>query len=281
VSIAFGATSIGQDLANQTIGNLSIRGQVSPSTQFISGFVIEGRASTSVLIRGIGPALARFGVEDALLRPLLTVYDARGEPIAQNAGWGTRPTEERDVMKRLGSSFPLAENSNDCGLVLTLAPGPYTVQLSGVSGAAGIGLIELYHGNGYGIIPQSAPISQTYRAAAGWDSAKPWRLLACGCLRTGDYSCARSDLHWRNSASAEYWRIPSSRSFGRRSRQERAEAHRCQQCSSPRMTTGTLNSPSSWDSIRPRIPLCRSSVSLGRAPPTRFVRPRNVAARFP
>ena len=36
-------------------------------------------------------------------------------------------------------AFPLAAGGGDCAVVATLPPGAYTVQLSGVNGATGVG----------------------------------------------------------------------------------------------------------------------------------------------
>ena len=44
---------------------------------------------------------------------------------------------------RVGA-FPLPAGSADASLVMTLAPGPYSVQISGVNGATGIALVEIY-----------------------------------------------------------------------------------------------------------------------------------------
>lgn len=151
------ASALGQSMASQTIGNLSIRGQAGPTTPFISGFVLQGNASTPLLIRGAGPALRAYGVTAALSRPVLTVYDSRGEKVAENSGWRTRPQDEWTAIRRLGAGFSFDETGDDCGLVLSLAPGLYTVQLSGLDGTSGIGLIELYQGNGLGTVPQSSP----------------------------------------------------------------------------------------------------------------------------
>ncbi len=41
-------------------------------------------------------------------------------------------------------AFAFPAGSKDAGLLLYLAPGVYTVQLSGVGGATGVGLIEVY-----------------------------------------------------------------------------------------------------------------------------------------
>jgi hypothetical protein len=41
-------------------------------------------------------------------------------------------------------AFPLAAGSRDAALVLSLAPGAYTLRVSGVGGASGVALAEIY-----------------------------------------------------------------------------------------------------------------------------------------
>ena len=143
--------------AQQTIGNLSVRSQVGPVNHLITGFVVGGVTGAPIVIRGIGPSLAQFGVVNPLKKPVLTLYNSRSEVIAQNIGWSTRPVSELASIKSAHGAFGLADNSDDCGFSLTLDPGLYTVQLSEMSGASGIGLLELYNGNGFGNVAQSSP----------------------------------------------------------------------------------------------------------------------------
>jgi hypothetical protein len=41
-------------------------------------------------------------------------------------------------------AFPLRSGSKDAALIVTLQPGAYTVQVTSVSGATGVALIEVY-----------------------------------------------------------------------------------------------------------------------------------------
>jgi hypothetical protein len=53
----------------------------------IVGFYIAGTGSKRLLIRGIGPGLAQFGVKGTLADPLLKVYDSRNVLVASNDTW--------------------------------------------------------------------------------------------------------------------------------------------------------------------------------------------------
>jgi hypothetical protein len=121
--------------------NLSARAQVGTSSEIlIAGFTISGGPQT-LLIRVIGPSLAPFGVADALANPRLAVFSG-SQQIAANDDWSGDAALAAAFAAT--GAFPLATNSRDAGLVVTLPPGSYTAQASGVNGTTGVALIELY-----------------------------------------------------------------------------------------------------------------------------------------
>jgi hypothetical protein len=94
-----------------------------------------------VLIRGIGPTLARYGVSGVLANPQLQVFQGN-TLLAQNDDWGgdtTLATVAAQV-----NAFALDANSKDAALLLTLPPGAYTAQVSGVGNTTGVALVEIY-----------------------------------------------------------------------------------------------------------------------------------------
>ena len=126
--------------------NLSARSQVGTGAEvLIAGFAIGGATGKTVLIRGLGPALDRFGVTGALHNPLLQVFDARRTLVAANDdlqyGDPLGPVVGR-VAEKAGA-FAVGQ-SLDSALVVTLPPGSYTAKVSGVDGTTGVGLIEIY-----------------------------------------------------------------------------------------------------------------------------------------
>ena len=111
----------------------------------ISGFVVTGTAPKQILLRGIGPALDNFGLTGTLAAPVLTLFDGANKSIATNTGWNTATNAAAiaPATARVGA-FPLAAGSADSALLVTLQPGTYTAQVSGVSGNSGLSLIEAY-----------------------------------------------------------------------------------------------------------------------------------------
>jgi hypothetical protein len=105
---------------------------------FTAGFVLGGRTATPILVRAIGASLAEFGVTDGSVDPVLTLY-AGARPLERNDNWGGGETLAR-AMSQVGA-FPLPPASTDAAVLVSLAPGDYSVQ---VGGSPGLVLLEVY-----------------------------------------------------------------------------------------------------------------------------------------
>ena len=137
--------------------NISARAYVGTGSQvLVAGFVITGTTPETVLIRGVGPTEAQYGVAGSLAAPQLALYDSSSAIIATNAGWGNGPVAGPSTVSAglqpatsaVFSSvyaFGLASGSADCAMVVTLPPGSYTAQVSGVGSTTGVALIEVYN----------------------------------------------------------------------------------------------------------------------------------------
>jgi hypothetical protein len=123
--------------------NVSARSQVGTGGDvLIAGFAISGQTPCNVLLRGIGPGLASFGVNNVLAAPRLQVF--RGQTlIAENANWNAQADAIAAASRAVGA-FALRSGSADAALITSLTPGTYSVILSGVNNATGAGLIEVY-----------------------------------------------------------------------------------------------------------------------------------------
>jgi sugar lactone lactonase YvrE len=112
-------------------------------TGFTAGFVIRGQTSKTVLIRAVGPGLANVGLTSGFVAdPQLVLFGANSTQIDQNNDWGGTPALVA-AFNAVGA-FQLPANSRDAALVATLQPGDYTVQVSGVGGGTGLGIVEVY-----------------------------------------------------------------------------------------------------------------------------------------
>ncbi len=131
--------------AGQRVVNLSTRGAVgNGSNALLIGFNVTGSQPKRLLIRGVGPGLAAFGVSGVAAKPVLSVY--RGATlVAQNTGWATSPDAPAIASAALeAATFALSSTSADSAAIVNLSNGLYTAQLTTVDGAGGVGLIEIY-----------------------------------------------------------------------------------------------------------------------------------------
>lgn len=124
--------------------NLSTRSTVNVGAEIVIGGLVVTGDPIDVLIRGVGPALgqAPFWVPGALSDPMVELVDSAGAVVAVNDNWSGSEIEA--AAAQVGA-FALTPGSLDSSLLVTLPAGTYTIKLSGVNGATGVGLIEVYH----------------------------------------------------------------------------------------------------------------------------------------
>jgi hypothetical protein len=120
--------------------NISTRGMVSGGDNVvIGGFIITGTDPKTIALRALGPSLSGFGVSGVLRDPVLRVYNSSGTLIATNDNWQSDPNHF--VVEANGLTPP---NLLESATAQTLAPGAYTVIVTGKNPIPGIGLVELY-----------------------------------------------------------------------------------------------------------------------------------------
>ena len=129
--------------------NLSTRGAVGNGRNLIGGFVVTGNVPKRVLIRGVGPGLAQFGVADTLSAARLVLtqrVDGANVRIAENTGWSGNPNPEAiQAAAESAGAFILETGSADSALLIWLEPGVFTAEVQpGTTGATGTALIEVY-----------------------------------------------------------------------------------------------------------------------------------------
>jgi len=109
----------------------------------IVGFVVEGASPKPMLIRGVGPTLAAFGLTTAAADPVIQVFSSTGTLVASNDNWTDGPAANLATAASRVGAFALNAGSKDAALLLSLDPGAYTVHAT-ATGAAGVTLIEVY-----------------------------------------------------------------------------------------------------------------------------------------
>jgi predicted outer membrane repeat protein len=123
-----------------TLANISTRGLVQTGDNvMIGGFIFGGgSAQTNVVVRGIGPSLAAFGINNTLSDPVLELHDANGRLVDANDDWKTNQAAIQ------ATGLQPSNDAESAILVTNLAPGGYTAVLQGKSGGTGVGVVEVY-----------------------------------------------------------------------------------------------------------------------------------------
>ncbi|MBE2215764.1 MAG: hypothetical protein IAE82_17960 [Opitutaceae bacterium] len=126
--------------------NLSGRAYVSAGDSLlVAGFSIRGSGTVRLLIRAVGPSLARFEVPDLLPDPRLVVQPLGGQTIAENDDWGNQgdPVAITTAASAV-SAFSLPTGSKDACLLVDLPAGSYTAHATDTAGRSGNVLVEVY-----------------------------------------------------------------------------------------------------------------------------------------
>ena len=105
----------------------------------IGGLIITGSEAKQIIVRGIGPSLAVNGVPlaNSLADPMLELYQD-ATLIMSNGNWKDSQQSEIEA-----TGIPPTDDL-ESAIVVTLAPGSYTVILRGQDSGTGIGLVEAY-----------------------------------------------------------------------------------------------------------------------------------------
>jgi hypothetical protein len=128
------------DAVNTPFINISTRGNVQTGNDvMIGGFIIQGSQAKTVVVRARGPSLQAAGISNFLADPTIQLVSGAGTVLDNNDDWQTHTNAG------LVTSSGFAPSSNkESAIYVTLAPGAYTVIVSGVGGTSGVGIIEVF-----------------------------------------------------------------------------------------------------------------------------------------
>jgi subtilisin-like proprotein convertase family protein len=132
--------------ANSKLGNIATRAFVNAGNDIvIAGFILgNGAAPSRIVVRGLGPSLAAFGVPTVLEDPVLELRNANGDLLNSNNDWLDDSVQAAEI-----TAAGLAPtNTHESAIAATLSPGDYTVLLMGLNNTTGNGLIEVYDRGG-------------------------------------------------------------------------------------------------------------------------------------
>ena len=131
-------------LTNLSARNFAGTGDAS----LIAGFVVSGNVPKRLLIRGVGPRLGAFGVTGTLVDPKVELFMSEGGRstlFASNDNWAeSGVTAARAAFASVGAFDLNDATSKDAAMIVTVPTGAFTAQVSGVGGATGEALVEIY-----------------------------------------------------------------------------------------------------------------------------------------
>jgi hypothetical protein len=148
ITIAGQAFTVTQAAAG-LVANVSTRLQVGMDDDALfEGFIIQGPAGSTkkIIVRGLGPFLAGFGVADYLANPTLDIFQGNNR-IAMNDDWGTTQTGgiiTGDQSTDIAASGFAPSNGFESTIIANLAPGSYTAVVRGLGNTTGIGLVDAF-----------------------------------------------------------------------------------------------------------------------------------------
>jgi L-ascorbate metabolism protein UlaG (beta-lactamase superfamily) len=144
VEVYDAAPAAGGRLVNLSARNFAGTGDAA----LIAGFVVSGNVPKRLLIRGIGPRLAAFGVTGALGDPRVDLFlseNGRNRLLASNDNWADGGAGPVRAAFASVAAFDLPDaSSRDAALVVTVPAGAFTAQVSGAAAGTGEALIEIY-----------------------------------------------------------------------------------------------------------------------------------------
>jgi hypothetical protein len=125
--------------------NISTRLRVQTGDNvLIGGFIITGTDPKKVIVRGIGPSLGSFGIQDPLADPILELHDS-SSTLVTNDDWKLRSDGSSQQAEIVATTLA-PTNDLESALLRTLPAGNagYTAVLRGKNNGTGIGVVEAY-----------------------------------------------------------------------------------------------------------------------------------------
>jgi hypothetical protein len=149
------------------LSNLSVRSLAGAGDQtLIVGFAVGGTGVKSILLRGVGPALAPFGIANALADPQLRLFNSVPVQTHLNDDWGGGANLTA-AFSAVGA-FALSAASKDAALLIPLGSGVYSAHVTG-SGGAVIALLEVYDADAGGTAARLTNLSARTQVGTGDD----------------------------------------------------------------------------------------------------------------
>ncbi len=112
----------------------------------ISGFILTGTGTKTLILRAMAPSLAEAGVDGVMDDPILDLFDSAGTLIASNDDW----RDQQQTGFSDGGDYHDFQpaDERESALAVTLQPGTYTTIIRGKDSGTGVALAEIYDFSG-------------------------------------------------------------------------------------------------------------------------------------
>jgi len=126
--------------------NVSVRTNASSGANaLIMGMSLQGTGKRTLLVRGVGPTLADFGVPGVIPDPQLTIFDSNQRSVLSNGDWSNADfVFELLQASEFVGAFALGAGTDDSATLSLLDPGNYTIQITPTDDNDGEALAEIY-----------------------------------------------------------------------------------------------------------------------------------------
>lgn len=126
--------------------NLSTRLRVQGGENaLIGGFIATGSVPKKIVLRAIGPSLAKAGISGFLPDPRLELHDQTGAVIGSNDNWKINDQNHQTQEAAITSTTVAPKNDLESALIATLEPDePYTAIVRGAGATTGVASVEVY-----------------------------------------------------------------------------------------------------------------------------------------
>ncbi len=208
------------------LANISTRGFVGTGENvLIGGFIVGGSAAKTIVVTATGPSLTAAGIANPLMNPIVSVYrQADHVIVASSDDWGAG--QSRDLLQASGLA---PTDGAEAGVIAVLAPGAYTMLVSGANATTGVAVVAVYEidhpespliniatranvqtGNDvmiagfviYGTSPRQVAITAAGPSLSAFGIANPLSNPTLRLVRQSDGSTVAANDDWQSASNA-------------------------------------------------------------------------------
>lgn len=123
------------------LSNISTRALVGTGDNvLVGGVTVKGSSALQVVIRALGPSLARYGITNSLANPAMSLYNGDGTLVRSTDNWTDNSAQANQLM----TSGYAPGDQREPAMMTLLAGGTYTAVVKGQNNTTGVALFDAY-----------------------------------------------------------------------------------------------------------------------------------------